>query len=94
MLSVELKKEIERCKSKLLQSDEKVKKIEFKNELMERIALKNERIHNEVTRMKQDIEISKQEKVKYLTDIKKKNEVLKQYKVRVSIRLCKSLKMN
>ena len=93
MVIGELKKEIEKGKSRILLHNEKVKKIEFKNELMERIALKNERIHNEVIRMKQEIEISNQEKVNYLTDIEKKNEVLKQYKVRVSTRFCKSLKM-
>ena len=66
-------------------SDVKIKKLQFQNELMQRIVLKNEKTQNEVIRMKQELEIMRRENVTYIKDLEKKTELLKQYKVKVSI---------
>ena len=82
--TIELKEEIEDYQFKILIRDEEIKKLEFKNELTQRIIRKNEQMHNDVTGTREERENSLQDTPRCLKELEEKTELLKQYKVKVS----------
>ena len=65
--------------------DKEIRKFAFKNELMEKLALKHEKIETEVIMMRQERESLLQENARVVKEIEKKNEDLKQHEGKVCL---------
>ena len=65
--------------------DREVRKLAFRNELMEKLAVKHEHIETEVLMLRQEKENLLQENARVLKEIEEKNDDLKQYEIKVCV---------